>query len=60
MTEFLGGLRKWLQSQPEDPGKWTFGSLERQEDGSFEDSSLVNFLQLGSENVAGMSTLREP
>ncbi|SPO05473.1 related to Psi-producing oxygenase A [Cephalotrichum gorgonifer] len=53
VTEFLGGLRKWFQDQPEDPGKWTFGNLKRKEDGSFDDVSLVNLLQAGSENVAG-------
>jgi linoleate 10R-lipoxygenase len=53
VTEFLGGLQKWFQTQPEDPAAWTFGGLKRQEDGSFSDAALVKLLTEGSENVAG-------
>jgi hypothetical protein len=53
--EFLGGLRKWLDGMDESPSKWTFGSLERQADGGFQDADLVGLLQTGTDNVAGNS-----
>jgi len=58
VTQFLGQLRKWFQGLPEDPGRWTFGNLKRQKDGSFPDASLVDLLTSGSENVAGIVSLQ--
>jgi hypothetical protein len=40
-------------SLPDEPEHWTFGGLERLEDGSFPDAELVQLLQAGTDNVSG-------
>ena len=56
LQAFTQGLRKWEDGVNADPGKRTFGNLERQENGSFEDTELVRLLQESTEDVAGSFT----
>lgn len=52
--EFLTTLRAWFESSvPRDPGQWTFGDLQRKEDGSFLDVDLVELLKIGTDTTAG-------
>lgn len=52
--EFLTTLRAWFESSvPRDPGQWTFGDLQRKEDGSFPDVDLVELLKIGTDTTAG-------
>lgn len=53
MEEFLRGIRTLGKSVPKDPGVWTFGGLQRGEDGSFQDEELVRLIQEGTDNIAG-------
>jgi hypothetical protein len=39
------------------PETYTFGDLQRQEDGTFPDAELVRLLQEGTENIAGESNI---
>ncbi|KAG8406472.1 hypothetical protein J3458_021304 [Metarhizium acridum] len=52
VDDFLQGIRKWSSDLPGDPGKWTFGGLTRQEDGTFPDAELIRLLQAGTENIS--------
>ena len=56
LPAFIQGLRKWEQGVNSDPGKRTFGKLERQANGAFEDADLVKMLQESTDDVAGMFT----
>ncbi|GFG11879.1 psi-producing oxygenase A [Aspergillus lentulus] len=54
VNQFLDGLRKYFEDNvPGEPATWTFGGLERQQDGRFTDSELVHLIADGCENVAG-------
>ncbi|GFF88042.1 psi-producing oxygenase A [Aspergillus udagawae] len=54
VNRFLEGLRKYFENNvPGEPATWTFGGLERQQDGRFADGELVGLLSEGCENVAG-------
>lgn len=53
MREFMTRVAQWEESIPEDPGKRTFGGLERQENGGFKDDDLVRVLTESIEDVAG-------
>ncbi|GIK07532.1 hypothetical protein Aspvir_003198 [Aspergillus viridinutans] len=54
VNQFLDGLRKYFEDHvPGEPATWTFGGLERQQDGRFVDSELVRLLSEGCENIAG-------
>ncbi|EAW25699.1 peroxidase/cytochrome P450 family protein [Aspergillus fischeri NRRL 181] len=54
VNQFLDGLRKYFEDNvPGEPPTWTFGGLERQQDGRFADSDLVRLISDGCENVAG-------
>ncbi|GIC94665.1 peroxidase/cytochrome P450 family protein [Aspergillus udagawae] len=54
VNRFLEGLRKYFENNvPGEPATWTFGGLERQQDGRFADGELVRLLSEGCENVAG-------
>lgn len=56
LSAFIQGLRKGEQGVSSDPGKRTFGRLERQANGAFEDAELVKLLQESTEDVAGIFT----
>lgn len=56
LSAFIQGLRKWEQGVSSDPGKRTFGKLERQANAAFEDAELVKLLQESTEDVAGIFT----
>ena len=58
LSAFIQGLRfrKWEQGVSSDPGKRTFGKLERQANWAFEDVELVKLLQESTEDVAGIFT----
>jgi cytochrome P450 len=54
VNQFLDGLRKYFEDNvPGEPATWTFGGLERQQDGCFTDSELVRLISDGCDNVAG-------
>ncbi|KAL5603616.1 hypothetical protein FOVSG1_006366 [Fusarium oxysporum f. sp. vasinfectum] len=53
INTFPQGIRTWTKDIPQDPEKWTFGSLERNSDGSFPDDKLVEIVQDATESVAG-------
>ncbi|KAF5328311.1 hypothetical protein D9611_014635 [Ephemerocybe angulata] len=42
-----------VQQTQKEPTSWTFGGLKRQEDGSFSDAELANFLHNATEHPAG-------
>lgn len=52
-AEFLNRLKAWGHGIDSDPGKWTFGGLQRTATGGFEDGSLVKLLMEETEDVAG-------
>jgi linoleate 10R-lipoxygenase len=51
--QFLGGLKGWIDSVPEDPAKWEFGGKKRTADGSFSDGDLVNLITTATKNAGG-------
>ncbi|KAK1240176.1 hypothetical protein MKX08_007618 [Trichoderma sp. CBMAI-0020] len=53
LDKFLQGIRTWTKDIPQDPEKWTFGGLERNNNGSFPDDKLVEIIQHATESVAG-------
>lgn len=53
MPEFMKTVAEWESRIPVDPGKRTFGGLDRQTDGSFKDDDLVKILSESIEDVAG-------
>ncbi|TKW49210.1 Psi-producing oxygenase A [Colletotrichum tanaceti] len=55
---FLQDFRNWASQLPDDTGQWTFGGLQRADDGSFQDADWVQVVQDGTENVAGGSSAR--
>jgi linoleate 10R-lipoxygenase len=57
MPDLLSGLGKWSTELPKDPSKRTFGNLERQEDGKFNDDELVNIMTESIEDVAGTKSI---
>jgi hypothetical protein len=59
VNQFLDGLRKYFEdNEPGEPATWTFGGLERQQDGRFTDSELVRLISDGCDNVAGKRSYR--
>jgi hypothetical protein len=59
VNQFLDGLRKYFEDNvPGEPATWTFGGLERQQDGRFTDSELVRLISDGCDNVAGKRSYR--
>ena len=53
LPDFLQGLQAWAKGIDSDPGKWTFGDLNRNTNGGFNDEDLVKLLVEGTEDVAG-------
>ncbi len=51
--QFLDGLRAWGHGIDADPGKWTFGGLQRGATGGFADADLVKLITEETEDVAG-------
>ena len=51
--QFVRGVKAWGHSLDADPGKWTFGGLERTATGAFDDAGLVKLLTEQTEDVAG-------
>ena len=52
-AEFMNGLKALGHGIDSDPGKWTFGGLNRTATGGFDDGSLVKLLTEETEDVAG-------
>ena len=53
LPDFMRGLRAWQMAVPSDPGERTFGGLQRNSKGGFEDGALVKLLTESVEDVAG-------
>ena len=53
LPQLSKGLQAWAASIDSDPGKRTFGNLERTKTGAFEDAALVELLRESTEDVAG-------
>ncbi|KAF5387399.1 hypothetical protein D9757_005780 [Collybiopsis confluens] len=51
-ADFVVGAKKAMQSLP-DIHHWTFGNMQRQEDGTFKDEDLANLLKNATEHPAG-------
>lgn len=54
IDEFIPGLLNYAKNIPGDPSQWTFGGLERSQDGTFPDAKLVEILAQSIEDPAGM------
>lgn len=53
MPQFMRGVGEWEAKIPHDPAERTFGGLERQANGTFNDDDLVKILSESIEDVAG-------
>ncbi|KAH8668546.1 heme peroxidase [Xylariales sp. PMI_506] len=51
--ELVSGFAAWAHRLDADPGKWTFGGMDRNSAGGFDDSALVSILTSTTEDVAG-------
>jgi linoleate 10R-lipoxygenase len=54
MPELMAGLKKYDEHMPKDPMQRPFAHLKRGENGKFADEDLVNIMQTGVEEIAGM------
>ncbi|SMR63435.1 unnamed protein product [Zymoseptoria tritici ST99CH_3D1] len=52
-AELVEGFKAWGHSLDADPSKWTFGGLQRNSAGGFDDGALVDILARTTEDVAG-------
>lgn len=52
-AQLYEGFKKWGHTIDQDPGKWTFGGLTRNEAGGFDDAGLVSILASTTEDPAG-------
>ncbi|KAF2020693.1 heme peroxidase [Aaosphaeria arxii CBS 175.79] len=51
-AEFKAGMGAWARQLPKDPGQRTFGGLQRNADGHFQDADLVRLLTNATEDIA--------
>ncbi|PVI04137.1 heme peroxidase [Periconia macrospinosa] len=50
--EFLTGMRNWATKIPTDPGERTFGGLQRNPQGCFDDEALIKLVTAATEDCA--------
>ena len=56
--EFIQGLLRFEQSIPNDPSQRSFGKLQRDANGKFNDAELVNIMKDSMEDPAGLFNAR--
>lgn len=56
--EFIQGLLRFEQNIPTDPAERSFGKLQRDANGKFNDAELVNIMKESMEDPAGLFNAR--
>jgi hypothetical protein len=53
VDEFKLGILKWIKTIDDDPGKRNIGNLKRNDNGEFDNNSLIQILTSSTEDCAG-------